>query len=302
MGQIATEDRIELATSKNKVERLEKKIGKLKKEIEQLNNIQAQLNDVPDKQISLTDPDARSMATSGRGTGMVAYNVRAAVDSVNHLIIAHEVTNQCHDRVQLANMARRAKEILARDDLTVVADRGYYKSEEIKACDDAGITTYLPKPQTSGNQAQGYFGKRDFIYHAEKDEYECPAGERAIYRFSREEAGKLIRRYWASECIRCPMKPQCTTSKYRRISRWEHEAILDKLDARMEDSPDMMKVRRSTAEHPFGTLKFWMGSTHFLMKTMKRVSAEMSLHVLAYNMKRVMNIMGSRALIEAMRT
>ena len=302
MGQIATEDRIELATSKNKVERLEKKIGKLKKEIEQLNNIQAQLNDVPDKQISLTDPDARSMATSGRGTGMVAYNVRAAVDSVNHLIIAHEVTNQCHDRVQLANMARRAKEILARDDLTVVADRGYYKSEEIKACDDAGITTYLPKPQTSGNQAQGYFGKRDFIYHAEKDEYECPAGERAIYRFSREEPGKLIRRYWASECIRCPMKPQCTTSKYRRISRWEHEAILDKLDARMEDSPDMMKVRRSTAEHPFGTLKFWMGSTHFLMKTMKRVSAEMSLHVLAYNMKRVMNIMGSRALIEAMRT
>lgn len=143
LGQIATEDRVELATSKNKVERLEKKIGKLKKEVDQLNKIQAQLNDVPDKQISLTDPDARSMATSGRGTGMVAYNVQAAVDSKHHLILAHEVTNQGHDRAQLANMAMQAKGLLATDDLTVVADRGYFSGEEIKACDDAGITTYI---------------------------------------------------------------------------------------------------------------------------------------------------------------
>jgi transposase len=300
LGQIATEDRIELATSKNKVERLEKKIGKLKKEVDQLNKIQAQLNDVADKQISLTDPDARSMATSGRGTGMVAYNVQAAVDSKHHLIMVHEVTNQGHDRAQLANMATQAKDLLEADTLTVVADRGYFSGEEIKACDDAGITTYLPKPQTSNNQAKGYFGKRDFIYHPEEDEYECPAGERAIFRFSREEKGKVIRRYWASACIRCSMKAQCTPSQYRRISRWEHEAILDNLNDRMERKPEMMKVRRSTVEHPFGTIKAWMGSTHFQMKTIKRVSAEMSLHVLAYNLKRVINIMGASQLIEAM--
>jgi len=190
LGQIATEDRVELATSKNKVERLGLKIGKLRKEIDQLNKIQAQLKEVPDKQISLTDPDARSMATSGRGTGMVAYNVQTAVDSKHHLILAHEVTNQGHDRIQLANVAKPAKAILAVDDVTVVADRGYFSGEEIKACEEAGITTYLPKPQTSGNQAKGYFGKRDFIYHSENDEYECPAGRRAIYRFSREEKGK----------------------------------------------------------------------------------------------------------------
>jgi IS5 family transposase len=300
LGQIATEDRVELATSKHKVERLETKIGKLGKEIEQLNKIQAQLKEVSDKQISLTDPDARSMATSGRGTGMVAYNVQTAVDSKHHLILAHEVTNQGHDRMQLANMAKQAKAVLAVDEVTVVADRGYFSGEEIKACEEAGITTYLPKPQTSGNQAKGYFGKRDFIYHPENDEYECPAGELAIYRFSREEKGKIIRRYWSSKCVHCSMKSECTTSDYRRISRWEHEAIVDRLDARMERNPDMMKVRRSTVEHPFGTIKAWMGSTHFQMKTIKRVSAEMSLHVLAYNLKRVINIMGTRQLIEVM--
>jgi transposase len=300
LGQIATEDRVELATSKNKVERLEKKIGKLRKEVAQLNKIQAQLKSVPDKQISVTDPDARSMATSGRGTGMVAYNVQAAVDNKHHLILAHEVTNQGHDRTQLAQMAKRAKAILAADEITVVADRGYFSSEEIKACDEAGITTYLPRPQTSGNQAKGYFGKRDFIYHPEEDEYACPAGERAIFRFSREEKGKVIKRYWASACVDCTMKSQCTPGKYRRISRWEHEAILDRLDTRMEREPDMMKVRRSTVAHPFGTIKAWMGSTHFQMKTIKRVSAEMSLHVLAYNLKRVIKIMGTGPLIKAM--
>jgi transposase len=300
LGQIATEDRVELATSNHTVERLEKKIGKLKKEVEQLNDIQAQLKEIPDKQISLTDPDARSMATSGRGTGMVAYNVQTAVDSRHHLILAHEVTNQGHDRKQLANMAVQAKSILSADDLTVVADRGYYSGEEIKACDEAGIKTYLPKSQTSGNQAKGLFGKRDFIYHAQDDEYECPAGERAIFRGCRQEGGKMIKRYWSSSCVRCSIKSQCTTGKERRISRWEHEAILDELEARMKRAPDMMKVRRSTVEHPFGTLKSWMGSTHFQMKTIKRVSAEMSLHVLAYNLKRVMKILGPVELMKAM--
>ena len=300
LGQIESADRVELSTAKDKKERLETKIEKLKKEVVQLNKIQEQLKELPGGQLSLTDPDARSMATSGRGTGMVAYNVQTAVDSEHHLILAHEVTNQGHDRAQLANMAIQAKSVLDVDHLTVVADRGYYSGEEIKACDDEGITTYLAKPQTSGNQAKGYFGKRDFIYHSKEDEYECPAGERAIYRTSREENGKIIRRYWSSSCVRCAMKTQCTTGKERRISRWEHEAVLDQLEDRMEREPEMMKVRRSTVEHPYGTIKFWMGSTHFQMKTIKRVSAEMSLHVLAYNLKRVMNIMGSKKLMEAM--
>ncbi len=300
LGQIATADRIDRLTSNNKVERLEEKIRHLKKEVNQLNEIQAQLKDASDHQISLTDPDARSMATSGRGTGMVAYNVQTAVDSTHHLIVAHEVTNTGHDRTQLVNMATQAKTAMGVDKLTVVADRGYFNGEEIKGCEDNAIKAYLPKPQTSGNQAKGLYGKRDFIYKPEDDEYVCPAGERAIYRLAREEKGKLIKRYWSSACTGCTMKSKCTTGKYRRISRWEHEAILDDLDARMEHEPDMMKVRRSTVEHPFGTIKSWMGSTHFQMKTLKRVSAEMSLHILAYNLKRVMNIMGIGALIKAM--
>lgn len=300
LGQIATEDRIELATSENKKERLQNKIGKLKEEVKRLNEIQESLEEAPDGQISLTDPDARSMATSGRGTGMVGYNVQSAVDSKHHLIITHEVTNIGHDRSQLANMAMQSKKFLETETLTVVADRGYYSGEEIKSCDDAGITTYLPKPQTSGNQAKGYFGRRDFIYHADDDEYECPAGERAIFRTSREEGGKVIRRYWSSSCVNCSMKPKCTSGKERRIGRWEHEAILDRLEARIEESPDMMKVRRSTVEHPFGTIKAWMGSTHFQMKTINKVSAEMSLHVLAYNIKRVIQILGVKSLMRAM--
>lgn len=194
---------------------------------------------------------------------------------------------------------QQSKAVLGEDEITVVADRGYYSGEEIKACAEAGIETYVARPQTSSNQARGYFGKRDFKYHAEDDEYECPAGERAIYRFTREEGGKQILRYWSSACPHCPLKPQCTTGKNRRISRWEHEAILDELEARVERNPDMMKVRRSTVEHPFGMIKSWMGSTHFQMRTIKRVSAEMSLHVLAYNLKRAINNLGTKTLIEA---
>jgi len=299
LGQIASADRIDRSRAKVKKEGLNEKINKLKQEVEQLNETERELKESPDGQVSLTDPEARSMATSGRGSGLVGYNVQAAVDSKHHLILAHEVTNQGHDRAQLANMATQAQAVLNGQEITVVADRGYYSGDEIKTCEEAGIKTYLPKPQTSGNQAKGYFGKRDFIYHPKVDEYECPAGERAIYRFTREENGKLIRRYWSSACTHCSMKSRCTTGKYRRISRWEHESILDDLEVRVEQNPDMMKIRRSTVEHPFGTIKSWMGSTHFQMKTMKRVSAEMSLHVLAYNLKRVINILGTKQLIEA---
>lgn len=201
---------------------------------------------------------------------------------------------------QLKNMATQAKQATGNEKLSVVADRGYYNSTEIKACEDAGIKTYLPKNETSSNQAKGFFGKRDFIYNPEKDEYLCPGGETASYRFSREEKGKIIRRYWTSACPNCPIKSQCTTGKYRRISRWEHEAVLDSVEERTEQEPERMAARRNTVEHPFGTIKSWMGYTHFQMKTLERVGTEMSLHVLAYNLKRVIDILGTGALIEAM--
>ncbi len=296
LGQIASADRQDDLVAKNKTERLENKIVKLKKEIERLNEIEVQLLATDDKQLSLTDPDARSMKT--RGAGIVGYNVQTAVDVKHHLIVAHEVTNVGHDRAQLKNMATQAKDAMAVDALTVVADRGYFNGKEIKACEDIGIKTYLPKCQTSGNQAKGLFGRRDFIYKSDIDEYECPAGEHVIYRFSTQEKGKTIRCYWSSTCVNCLMKPQCTTAKHRRISRWEHEAVLDVVDARTEREPERMAARRNTVEHPYGTIKLWMGYTHFQMRTLERVSAEMSLHVLAYNLKRVMNIMGIGTLIE----
>lgn len=299
LGQIASADRHDTETSANKSQRLKDKISALEQEMDRLKKLEVRLLAEPDQQISLTDPDARSMATSGRGTGMVGYNVQVAVDAEHHLIVTHEVTQDGHDRHQLHRMASQAKAVLEVDELEVVADRGYFKGEEILACDEDNITTYLPKPVTSSNLKKGLFTKRDFIYHAEDDEYECPAGERAILRFSRVEHGQYLHKYWSSSCPRCPMRTQCTTSDYRRIGRWEHEHVIEALDARLEREPQRMRIRRSTAEHPFGTLKCWMGYTHFLTKTLPRVSTEMSLHVLAYNMKRMINILGVKGLMEA---
>lgn len=301
LGQMASADRQEATLGSSKEARLETKIQALKQEMERLKKLEVRMREAPDEQISLTDPDARSMATSGRGTGMVGYNVQTAVEARHHLIVAHEVTNLGHDRSQLFPMAKRAKETLGTEALEVVADRGYFSGEEIVACDQAGITTYLPKPQTSGNLAKGFFGKRDFIYKPEDDEYTCPAGERLIYRFTRVEGGKQIRRYWSSACPRCPIKSRCTTGDYRRVSRWEHEAVVEAVEARLDKEPQRMRTRRQTSEHPFGTLKSWMGATHFQMKTLKHVNTEMSLHVLAYNLKRVINILGPKPLIEAIR-
>jgi hypothetical protein len=184
--------------------------------------------------------------------------------------------------------------------LDAVADRGYYEGEEIKSCEEAGITVTLPKPQTSSAKAEGRFGKQDFVYVAAEDVYRCPAGERLTYRFAGVEDGKTIRRYWTSACKGCALKARCTTGSERRISRWEHEAVLEKVQSRLDHNPAAMTVRRQTAEHPFGTIKCWMGATHFLMRRLGKVSTEMALNVLAYNMKRVIAIVGVGALLEAM--
>ncbi len=214
--------------------------------------------------------------------------------------MAHEVVNVGHDRTQLAALATQAKENLKAKKLRVVADRGYFKGEELKACEEAKIETYVPKPQTSNSQARGLFGKRDFIYRPEEDEYECPAGERAIYRFTQEEDGQQIRRYWSSACPRCSLKSKCTTNKNRRISRGEHEDVIERVQARLDQHPEMMRLRRQTAEHPFGTIKGWAGPQHFKMKTLKHVNTELSLHVLAYNLKRLINVFGVPKFIQQM--
>ncbi len=248
----------------------------------------------------MTDPDARSMATSGRGSGVVGYNVQTAVDTTHHLIVTHEVINVGHDRSQLAHMAKQTKEVLDVDELDVVADRGYFDSQEILACEEDGITVTLPKPMTSRAKKQGRFGKEDFRYVSEDDVYLCPAGESLIYRYTREQDGLALRYYWTSFCAGCAMKDQCTPSKERRVSRWENEAVLEAVQRRLDANPQAMRQRRETVEHPYGTIKARMGATHFLMKRLKNVRTEMALSVLAYNLTRVMNIIGIRPLIQAM--
>jgi transposase len=281
--------------------RLEEKIERLKEEMGRLKELDAKRRETEDQQISLTDPDARSMATSGRGSGTVGYNVQAAVDSEHHLIVTHEVTNVGNDRSQLSHMARKTKATLEADELDVVADRGYFNSEEILACDDAGITVTLPKPMTSGNKAKGRFVKADFRYLADEDVYICPAGEQLKYYYTNEEKGLTLRRYWTNACRTCAIKHRCTTGVQRRITRWQHEHVLDAVQRRLDENPRAMRQRRETVEHPFGTIKARMGATHFLMKTLPRVATEMALHVLAYNLTRVMNILGIAPLLKAMR-
>jgi len=302
LSQLETADRHGDAVPEAKVERLKGKIEKLKEEIVRLNAINAEMMKSEDKQISLTDPDARSMATSGKDTGTVGYNVQIAVDTQHHLIVAHEVTNVGTDRHQLANMAAQARIEMAVETFEVVAGRGYYDSEELRACEEAGITVTLPKPLTSAAKAAGRFGKQDFVYVAAEDIYRCPAGERLTYRFTGQEDGKTLRRYWTTACQSCALKAQCTTGRERRIARWEHEAVLERVQDRLDHNPNAMAVRRQTAEHPFGTMKCWMGATHFLTKKLPKVATEMALNVLAYNMKRVMMIVGVGGLVEAMQT
>jgi transposase len=278
LDALETADRTQPAEIEVKTDRLQGKIQKMRQRMQELQAIKAQLETLPDRQLSQTDPDARAMTTySAKGTAMVGYNVQTAVDTKNHLIVAHKVTNTGSDRAQLSAIALAAGEAMGKRRLKAIADRGYYSSLELKACDDAGVAALVPKPMTSNAKFEGRFDKSDFIYIARVDQYQCPAGQRAIHRFSREEDGLQVRIYWSSACPACPMRTQCTTSSYRRIRRWEHEAIVDKVQRRLDRMPHAMTVRKSTIEHVFGTLKHWMGWTHFLTRGMQNVSTEMML-------------------------
>jgi hypothetical protein len=295
-------DSEEPATTEMKVPELEKKIASLKTEMQRLKERECQLLAHPDKQLSDTDPDARLMKKGGMGS-QVSYNVQTAVDAEHKLIVAHEVTNAPVDRGQLSSMAKLAQEAVQADELTVLADRGYYKGEEIRACYSAGIKALVPKMNTSGNKKLGLFDKQDFQYEPAKDQYRCPAGEALPRRHSTVENGMTIHAYYASYlvCQTCTLKSKCTKGKERRVKRWEHEGLLDAMESDLRNTPDAMPMRARTSEHPFGTLKTWMGSSHFLMKRLKNVRTEMSLHVLAYNLRRMISIMGVAPLIEVMR-
>jgi transposase len=302
MSALETADRQEGELAQAKSVRLKEKIASLREQMQAFKAIEVQVHAAPDQQISLTDPDARAMATSGKGTGMVGYNVQTAIDTKYHLIVAHEVTNVGHDRDQLSNMAGQAKAAMGVEALEVLADRGYFSGEEILACGPLGVTPILPKPLTSGAKAEGRFGKQDFVYNAINNTYRCPAGESLTWRFTSVEKGMNIHVYWTTKCADCPLKARCTSSKQpRRIRRWEHEAVIEAVQERLDRAPKAMRIRRATAEHPFGTLKAWMGATHFKMRTLEKVKTEMSLHVLAYNLKRVTAILGPLPLMEAMR-
>ena len=301
LDALETADRTQPAEVEAKTERLQDKIKRLREQMRQLDETQEQLKHEPDGQRSTTDPDSRSMNSQAKGSGLVGYNVQAAVDAKHHLIVSHEVTNIGSDRSQLSKIAMAARDAMGKDKLQALAGRGYFNGTELKACEDERIATYVPKPMTSGAKAQGRFDKSDFIYIARDDQYQCPAGERAIYRFNTiERNGLNARVYWTSACPRCAMKDECTTSDYRRIRRWEHEDVLERVQQRLDRKSDAMSLRRRTVEHVFGTLKHWMGSTHFLTKTLAHVSTEMSLHVLAYNLKRVMRILGIAKTMKAM--
>jgi transposase len=299
LGELDKTDREEPEVGTVKSSRLKDKIAAMKAQLTQLDSVQDRLAGSPDGQVSLVDPDARSMKT--RGGGIVGYNVQSAVEVKHHLIVAHEVTNVGSDRTQLHDMSIQARVAMGHEDISVVGDRGYYNGEEIVKCTQNGITPYVPKSLTSSSIGKGLFDKRDFIYDRLSDTYRCPAGQTLPLRSGYVEHGLLINRYWYSKCRTCALKSNCTTGTERKVRRWENEDVLDAAQRRLDLKPDMMKVRRSTVEHPFDTIKSWMGSTHFLTRTINNVGTEMRLHVLAYNLKRVLKIIGIQPLLAAIR-
>jgi len=286
-----------------KTPRLKTKIEALQRRIEELKAMGERLEASPGTQVSLTDPDARAMSMSGKGTDVVGYNVQIAVDAEYHLILAHEVTNVIGDRAMLAPMGEKARAASGRTSVTVLADRGYYSGDQIVACDGTGVEPIVPKTETSGNALQGRFSIQDFIYDPARDRYTCPAGQHLTQTPVRSTRGPdpdYVRYRNLAACGACALKHRCTPDKFKQIRRWKDDDVLDAMQLRLERMPDAMTIRRRTVEHPFGTIKAWMGATHFLTRTLPKVKTEMSLQVLAYNLKRMMALVGVGPLIEAM--
>jgi len=280
-------------------EELRQKIASMEAKMEELKGREVEVAAHPDKQVSVTDEDARSMMKPGGGS-VVGYNVQTAVDEKHHMIVSHEVTNDTTDRQQLDKVAKRAKKVLRAKTLKVVADAGYYEGKAIAECYDADITALVPKTDTSPAKSKGRYSKADFRYDAKRDEYVCPAGECLSKRGKSNEKGKTLWVYRTKRCGSCALKADCTTDELRKIKRWEKEDVLDKVAAELKQERDAMRQRKALVEHPFGTLKQAMGSTHFLMRRLPNVKAEMSLHILAYNMKRAIKVLGTEKIINAL--
>jgi transposase len=250
------------------------------------------------KQVSVTDPDTRKMPTA-HGT-LVGYNAQMAVDAKHKLIAAEDVTNDVNDLQQLANVALEAKANLELTRTEVVADAGYYNASEVNRCVEHGITPFIPKSDTSANSARGLYGKSRFKYDALKDVYICPAGDTLTYRFATIELDRELKYYRASKCQQCALKSRCTRNKANRtITREANEHLMEAMAARMQQQPDKFKLRKTLAEHPFGTIKRYFGYTHFLLKGLAKVQCEWSLTTLVYNLKRVLNLVSFEKLMAA---
>jgi transposase len=279
-------------------EELKKKIDQLREHKVKYQSLQSQMEQSGETQISMTDPDSRLMTTS-KGKD-VAYNVQIVTDEKHKLIVTHEVTNCGSDQTKLHKMASQAKEVLEVNKLTALGDAGYWSRDSIKDCHDDGIETYVPHPTRSRNKRKGLYTKQDFQYDPETDTYRCPEGQILTYRGLRVASGKLEKKYMTEACKICSSKSKCTTSIGKRyINRWIHEEVMEALDERLKKNPDKMRLRKSLVEHPFGTIKYWMGYHDFLTRGIDKVSAEMSLSVLAYNLKRVLNIVNFKELMLA---
>lgn len=283
-------------------DQIREKIAGLRRQMQFLKGMAEHVDNAPDRQVSLTDPDARSMSTSGRGTGIVGYNVQAVVDAENHLVVAHEVVNEGHDRTQLAPMSRQAKDAIGADEITVLADRGYYNAEQVLECDAIGILPCVPKTDTSGKAQRGLFTKLTMSMMRIKIIISARQAQLTRTSVRSNHRGEEYKYRNLTACHTCELRPRCTTEKAMRIRRWANEAVLEAMQQRLDLLPEAMAIRRRTVEHVFGTLKSWMGSTHFLTRTLKDVRTEMSLSVLAYNMKRMTRMMGVPAILEAIRT
>jgi transposase len=286
------------ATPRLSAGELKEKIARLKERKEDLERVAQDLGQSGQSQVSLTDPDARAMSM-GRGS-TIGYNVQAAVDAKHSLIVATEVTNTTSDLGALGTMALKAQEALGAEKLEVVADKGYYNGKEVLLCDTIGVTAYVAKPLTSANTAQGLYGKESFKYDAHHNCYLCPAGKKLTYRFSTNELGRAISYYQASECKSCPLKAKCTRNKgNRRITRAAFEEVQEKMAERVAANPGLMRRRKAIIEHCFGTIKRSFGYDYFLCRGKRAVATEVNLTVLAYNLKRVCNLVGVQNLIAA---
>jgi transposase len=276
---------------------MQQKIAALQEKRDWHAELLAELDD-EQKQVSLTDPDTRRMHT-GNGN-VVGYNAQMAVDAKHKLIAAAEVTNDVTDYRQLADMALEAKGNLQVERMEVVADKGYYNAAEVSRCVEQGITPYVPKADTSANTKQGLYGKSRFVYDETKDVYRCPGKQELTYRFSTFELGRGLRYYRTSGCKGCALKPQCTRNKSNRtITREDNESLVEAMAARMRAQPEKFKLRKTLAEHPFGTIKRWFGYTHFLLKGLAKVRCEWSLMTLVYNLKRVFKLVSFQKLMAA---